>query len=66
MKHLGPITATAAAMFMVWFMYDNYPKDHGSTAEYRARLDEIIAQENPLSVADIGIDAELFMENVHE
>ena len=34
----------------------------GYSAEYRARMDELVANNTPLSVADIGIDAEQFME----
>lgn len=31
-----------------------YPKDKGYTKETRARMDDLIAQITPLSVADLG------------
>jgi hypothetical protein len=41
-------------------------RGHGYTASQRASLDEIVKNNTPLSVADIGFDAEQFMDDVHE
>lgn len=44
------------------FMYQVYPREEGYSLETRARMDELVANVTPLSVADLGIDAEEFMQ----
>lgn len=58
---MGNYIAIASAILMVWFIAHEYktsavyaPVEHGYSAEYRARLDGIIAGIEPLHVADLG------------
>lgn len=50
----GTCFAIASAIFLIGFMYDCYPMEKGYSAEYRARLDDLIAGIEPISVADFG------------
>lgn len=47
--------------FCTWMVLE-YNQSHiaqyGYTAEYRARMDDLIAGVTPLSVADLGMEAE--------
>lgn len=50
------------------FMYQVYPQNTGYTKEQRAEMNKLISDNsdmmNHISVADIGLDAELFMDEV--
>lgn len=60
------------AILGVFIWYCNQPtKEEGYYQEQRARLDELFADSNKdimkhLSVANIGLDAEMVMERVNE
>ncbi len=57
-----PITILALAT-LAW-SFSTYPEPEGYPPSQRAQMDALIKQEVPLSVADLGIDAELFMEEI--
>lgn len=45
----------------IWNEYKTNAVYVGYTKETRARMDDLIANLTPLSVADLGVDAENFM-----
>lgn len=57
MKYLLAITALNLTMCGL-MLYSVKPVEIGYSAEYRARLDEIVQNETPLSIADLGYEAE--------
>ncbi len=63
---MGNYIAISSAIFMVWFMAETYPVGHVSSPSQRAQMDALIANMVPLSVADLGMDAEDFMNGGQE
>jgi len=54
---VGNYIAIFSALFLIWFMADNYPKqERGYAPEHRAELQNKIAGLVPLSTADLNGD----------
>lgn len=67
---MGNFIAILSAVFMIWFIHTEYRAGHGYTIEQRASFDALFADQDHttngvlkhLSVADIGLDAQVVMD----